>query len=307
MANFTTTTSAVFIPEVWKLEVIANYLPNRVMPMLVRSVDRGPLGKGDTIHIPRPGRSSAVAKAQGTGLTYTTDTAAELVLTIDQHYAVPHLFEDFVEALALPSLRQFYTQDAGEGIATQINSYLIGLGALFGGGSTTAGTAYSTAVIGGDGVTAWDGSANTNTGNGTAITDLGFRGAHQKLDDADVPMNRSFVAPPVTINSLRGIDRYNSSDFINGRPVVKGEIGMIYETRIISSTTAATVLADDSSTAYRAGLLFHRDAMAFIDVKSVRVQTQYELDELGTKVVADAIWGGGIYRPENGIAIIVPS
>jgi len=35
-------------------------------------------------------------------------------------------------------------------------------------------TLYETAVLGGDGSTAFSGAANTNTGNGTALTDASY-------------------------------------------------------------------------------------------------------------------------------------
>jgi hypothetical protein len=55
------------------------------------------------------------------------------------------------------------------------------MGHYFNGGNTTpaANNAWRTAVIGGDGSTAFDPTANSNVGNGTAITDAGLRRAIQ--------------------------------------------------------------------------------------------------------------------------------
>jgi hypothetical protein len=54
----TTTTGAVFIPELWSNEVIASYKKNLVLANLVTRMSH--VGKkGDSIHIPKPGRGSA--------------------------------------------------------------------------------------------------------------------------------------------------------------------------------------------------------------------------------------------------------
>ena len=49
------------------------------------------------------------------------------------------------------------------------------------------------------------------------------------MDDADVPMdNRSFVVPPSLRNAIMGVERYVSSDFVDGRGVQNGKIGNLY-------------------------------------------------------------------------------
>ena len=49
------------------------------------------------------------------------------------------------------------------------------------------------------------------------FTDDAFRALIQKMDDADVPMDdRCFVIPPSLRNAIMGVDRYVSTDFVNG-------------------------------------------------------------------------------------------
>ena len=301
MANMTTTTGANFIPEQWSMEIIAAHLANKALAGLIRTIPTMKK-KGDQIHIPKPGRAVAAQKLNGTDVVYTADTANELVVLLNQHWYSAKVFEDFANWLAMPSMMQFYTEDLGEALAQKVDTYFHALGANLGGGDVTEGSAYSKAVIAGDGVTAWDA---TGSGNGTAFTDLGFRGALQALEDANVPLELSLVAPPVAINVIRGIDRYNSRDFVNQGRVVRGEVGEVYGVRIITSTNCADVAAADA-TEYRAALLLHRDAMVHVEINRVRVQKQDDVDVLGTKVVADTAWGGRVYRPENGIAMIMP-
>jgi hypothetical protein len=64
----TKTTGAVFIPEIWSDEVIAAYKQNLVMANLVSKMSfKGK--KGDTLHIPKPTRGAASAKAASTAVT----------------------------------------------------------------------------------------------------------------------------------------------------------------------------------------------------------------------------------------------
>jgi hypothetical protein len=62
------TNAATFIPELWSDEIIAAYKKNLVLANLVNKMSM--VGKkGDTLHIPKPTRGSATAKAANTAVT----------------------------------------------------------------------------------------------------------------------------------------------------------------------------------------------------------------------------------------------
>jgi len=203
----TTTTAATFIPEIWSDEIIAAYKKNLVLANLVMKMNfKGK--KGDTVHIPAPYRGSASAKAASTAVTLIAATETEVQVSINKHYEYSRLIEDIVEAQALNSLRQFYTNDAGYALAKQVDTDLIQLGRSANGG-TADNARYAGGYIGGDGTTAFDYSANTNTGNATALTDAAIRRTIQRLDDNDTPMDgRFFIIPPSSRNTLMGLARY---------------------------------------------------------------------------------------------------
>jgi hypothetical protein len=74
------------------------------------------------------------------------------------------------------------------------------------------------------------------------FSDAGFRAAVKQLDDNDVPMDQRFlVVPPSVVQTIRGIDRYNSSDFVSGQPVANGNIGITLRYR--TSTFLPTALS----------------------------------------------------------------
>ena len=116
-----------FIPQIWSDEVIAAYEKNLVLANLVKKMSMQGK-KGDTIHIPKPARGSASAKAHGAAVTIQDDVATEVLVNIDKHFEYSRLIEDITEAQALASLRQFYTGDAGYALAKQVDDDLFALG-----------------------------------------------------------------------------------------------------------------------------------------------------------------------------------
>ena len=298
--NTTASVANNFIPELWSDEVIGSYKSNLVLANLVTKMSHKGK-KGDTIHIPAPSRGSASAKAANTQVTLSAATNSVVNISIDKHYEYSKLIEDIAEVQALASMRKFYTDDAGYALATQVDDDLF---ALFEGlqGGTVGGTgaaAWETAVIGGNGTTAYTG----NSTNATDITDAGIRKMILALDNADVPMdNRSLILPPVAANDLLAINRFTEQQFIGSGDAIKtGKIGQIYGVDVFVSSNCPTVGTD------RVGGLFHRDAIVFAEQVGVRTQTQYKQEYLGDLFTADTIYGTGELRNDAGIAFVVPA
>lgn len=312
--HVTTTTAANFIPEIWSDEIAAAYKKNLVAANLIKKMSfRGK--KGDTVHIPVPTRGSASAKAASTQVTLIAATEGVVDISINKHYEYSRLIEDIVEAQALSSMRQFYTDDAGYALAKQIDGDIIRLGRLANGGST--GARYGSAYIGGDGTTAFDYTANTNTGNASALTDAAIRRTIQRLDDADVPMDgRFFIIPPSSRNTLMGLARYTEQAFVGeagaGNTIRNGEVGNLYGMGVFVSSNAdsasATAAFPDSGTAIaRVCLMGHKDSFALVEQVGIRSQTQYKQEYLGTLFTADTLYGVGELRDYGAVALVVPA
>ena len=90
--------------------------------------------KGDKLHIPKPTRGDANAKAADTAVTIIANTESELTIDINRHFEYSRLIEDIVEVQALSSLRQFYTEDAGYSLAVRVDTDLHSAGTGFGNG-----------------------------------------------------------------------------------------------------------------------------------------------------------------------------
>ena len=284
----TTTTAATFIPKLWSDEIIAEYEKSIVMKPLVRQLKMAGK-KGDTMHIPMPTRGDASEKVSEKQVTLAANTEGEKIIVVDQHWEFSKLIEDIVEKQALTSLRRFYTQDAGYALARKVDSDLI---------SATNGWDNAIDSLGGNPGSSADPHVE---GNAAEFCDQAFRDAIQLLDDADVPMdNRKLVICPSARNQIMGIDRYVSSDFVNGRGVVNGKIGELYGVDIYTSTNLTANGAGEKPC-----LLFHTDALVLAEQMSIRTQTQYKAEYLADLMVADMLYGFDTYRPECGVQIWV--
>ena len=313
-----------FIPELWSDEILAEYEKSLVYAARVKKMSM--VGqKGDTIHIPVPARGDASAKAENEPVTLITEGTGEVDILIDQHWEYSRLLEDKGDVQALSSYRRFITEDAGYALARQVDTNLFGRSTEFGDGT------YAAAAL--------DGAASTRTGadfvnsnafynditanggagaavayavdtvaNGDIFTDRFFRDMIQKQDDADTPMaDRYLIIPPSGRNQILGIDRYVSTDFIAGRPVVNGLIGNLYGIDIYVSTNVPVIEAAGQNTAntfdVKGAILAHRDTTVMAEQVGVRSQTQYKQEYLSTLFTSDRLYGTRVCRPESGFIL----
>jgi N4-gp56 family major capsid protein len=293
----TITTANRFIPEIWSDEVVATYKKQLVAANLIKKMNfKGK--KGDAVHIPKPGRGSANAKAANSQVTLNTDTATEVIVNIDQHWEFSIMIEDIVSAQALASMRQFYTDDAGYALARKVDSLILELGRGVNGGDGTA--AYTGAYSGADGTTAYTGTAG-------ALTDAAIRRSIQRLDDSDTPMDGRFlIVPPSTRNTLMGIQRFTEQAFVgeagSSNTIRSGEVGNVYGVPVFVSSNADAATDGD-----RICLLGHKDFAVLVEQMGVRTQTQYKQEYLGDLFTADTLFGVKELRDGSAVALAVPA
>ena len=294
-----------FIPEIWSDEVVAAYKKNLVLANLVNKMSmRGK--KGDTLHIPKPTRGTATAKAANTTVTIQADTETEVLVSIDKHFEYSRFIEDIVEVQALASLRRFYTDDAGYALAKKVDDELFQLAKTFGNGTSSFVHSNSFYIDASTGLTAY---AVDTVVTADVFTDAGFRALIKRMDDADTPMDgRFFAIPPSLRAAIMGVDRYNSSDFVDGRGVQNGQIGTLYGIDIYVTSNCPTLeTADENSVGdeIKGAILAHRDTMVLAEQLGVRSQTQYKQEYLSTLYTADTLFGVKTLRPETGFVLAV--
>ena len=309
------TAAGTFIPEIWSDEVIAAYQKNLKMSPLVKKLSMTGK-KGDVIHIPKPVRGSANAKAEATAVTIQANLESELTVTIDRHFEYSRFIEDIVDVQALNSLRQFYTSDAGYALALQVDTDLMNAFTGVGDGTRTQ----SPAATGADWVnsnvyysnagSALAAYAVDTVATGDNFSDAVFRELIKLMDDADVPMeDRCLVVPPAARKTIMGIERYVSSDFRDDRTVKSGLIGNVYGIDVYVSSNCPVIetAAENSASSLdtRGCMFFHKDAIVHAEQMSVRSQTQYKQEYLSTLYTADTLYGVEVYRPESGFVLAI--
>jgi N4-gp56 family major capsid protein len=268
--NASTNPGAVgaFIPEIWSDEVIATYKSNLVAANLVRNLNHQGK-KGDSIHIPTPGRSSAAAKVINTDVTAQTDHAGTETVTIDKHYEYSMYIEDFAEMQALNSMRKFYTDDAGFALAKQVDTSIVT--DLDGASALSGGNAVITSV------TDWDAS---------------ILAAIEVLNDSNVPVDgRALMVTPSCMTALMSTDRFTEQQFLgDGSAIKTGKIGMIYGMEVYMSTQVGTGSTEKA-------FMFQKEAIVLATQQSIRTQTQYKQEKLADLFTADTIYGSKVVRP----------
>ena len=212
---------------------------------------------------------------------------------------IPEIWSDEVIAA--------YEKSLGYALGKQVDDDLFTLGKSFGDGDgsnfVTSATFYNDVSTG---TTAY---AVDQVVVGDIFDDSFLRDMIQKMDDADTPMDgRSLVIPPAMRNAIMGVDRYVSSDFVNGQGVANGKIGELYGVDIYVSTNCPvleTASENSAGGAIRGALLCHKDTMVLAEQQGIRSQTQYKQEFLGTLYTADRLYGTQVLRPETGFIMAV--
>ena len=266
----TTSTDAVFIPEVWASGIYKYFERKTVFRNLVDDYSALVTGSADTIHVPEIGIISATAKSAGSDVSYDATASTTTDLSVNKHYYAAKLFEDLLTVQSSYDLMSKYTQMFGEALARQVDSDI--WGELDGVNQTQALSADDT------------------------LTAAVFESTLATLGENDVPYMDGdcyMVVNPTLfadiMNPSAGLAQYfiRSDASGEGSGLKNGMVGSLYGIQVFMSNTVST--AGSSSTV--PGGIFHRSACAFAMQRDVRVQSDYSIDALGTKVVADTIYG----------------
>jgi len=311
--GITATTDAVFIPEIWSDEILVSRESNLVAGKLFDRVDHK--GKaGDTIHFPLLSDFTARDYVQLAGVEIQNITEGEKTISLDKYKDVSWIESDLAQLQRKDSykLRSRRIEKAGYALAKAIDTDIM---ALYSG----LGVGYQ--VVGGNGTTAWDPTADANAGNGSDITDAGILAMVRKLDDNEVPNEGRFmIIPPCQKQVLLGIDKFVLYQNTNRtKELSMGMFGEIYGFKIYVSTNCPSLNATDAATAYRVGIYAHKTAFAIAMQKDVTTKSQYKQEYKGDLISCDCVYGvkamrvdatdvsASNYRLSHAVAFFVPA
>lgn len=278
VGNITPTTAANFIPEIWSPEVKRAVESNLVMAKLVLRDYEGEIqSKGDTVHIADISNLSIGDKAASTNVSYETITEDKTTITIDKHKYGAFKLEDIAAIQSNTNLLQEYSNKLGYALAKGVDTDLLSLYVAL---SQSCGA------------------------DNTAITNDTFLAAIQYLDLADAPeTDRSAVFHAGQKANFLNVDefvRYDATG-VGGQnsPLIRGRFGQLYGVDVYFTTNITTT----GSPAGDHNLVFHKEAFALAMQRDVRMQSQYDIDALATKVVADVLYGVKEYRDTFGVVV----
>lgn len=284
MADITTTTAAVFIPELWSMETLRAQEAALVVAPLVKRYDSLVKGRGDTVHIPEVSNLVANDKVANSDVTLQAITEAERTIAIDQWKEASFLVEDIVKTQSNYDLMAEYTSKAGYAIAKAIDSALLARYSTF-----------TNAAVGTYGVD---------------ITDATIVAALQALDEANAPLeDRAIILKPSQKAALMKLDKFVKADFLgqydNPTPVKRGPNnrylwGEIYGTPVYYTTQVPTTAGTPVQTH---NMAFHKEGLALALQLAPRTQGTYWQRSLGWLVTVDTIYGTAGLRLDHGVEI----
>lgn len=284
MANITTTTGAVFLPEIWSLETLRATEAALVIAPLVKRYDSMVKERGDTLNVPNISNLTANAKTQGSEITTQAVTETQTQITISRWFETSFEIEDIVKVQSAYDLRSEYTSKSGYAIAQQIDTDLLGL--------------YSSLT-------------STDVGDyGQDITDATIVSAIQALDNVNAPLeNRYFVIRPAQKAALMKLDKFVQATYLGEydqpTPVRVGPNnrylwGDIYGIPTYYTTQVTTTVGTPTQ---EHNILFHKEAFALALQQTPRTQATYWQKDLAWLVTVDAIWGFSVLRTTFGVEV----
>ena len=273
------TSGAGFIPEVWSDAIYSFFFRANKLRSTVDDYSSLVKGKGDKIHIPAILMQTATAKAGSAIVDWDANAGSNpqahdvtaLELDVNTHIYQAEIFEDILTIQAEYELVSKYAKMFGESLARKVETDL--WAELDG---------FQTVV-------------NTGTDNEFGTTELELLLA--ALYDLDIDPNQCslvvnhlmladmFSSSSSVANLFLRNDAYGQSSGRNGEHVSKGSMGLIYGMDVYFSQDASTHTTGVAGAAYVSG------ACAFAASQDVRLQSEYSVDYLGTKVIADMIYG----------------
>ena len=282
--HITPSVAAPFIPKQWRSEVHITRASAFVMKEACHELGIGGQA-GTTFYIPNLSNLVASIKVPGAPVNLLQPNEGQFVLTIDKHMECSILVEDITEAQENYYLRSRYTSQMGKAMANALDDNLLGQRA----------------------------NLNTIVSGSVGMTEAKVLTAKYNLDIADAPDDgRVLVIPPAVENDLLSINRFVAADVRTGVADMIGAGRFIGRLHGFSILKTNRIKAGDNGVPDAGGgtastfysLAMQNECIMYGMPKPMSLQTQYKLEYLGTLVVANEIFGSGVYRYDHGIAVL---
>lgn len=252
MANFTTTTHAQFIPELWSKMAMLAFERKLIMAKRVMRFDADVKQRGDTLHIPQVRNLTTNAVASDGGFTGQATTESGYTLTITRWREASITVPDIVAIQSSYPLLELYTKKIGYALSLDVETEVLNL---------------------------YSGLANSVGTAGVNVTDDTLLNAIQLLDEGDAPEeDRTLIMRPAQKRALMKIDKFvdASKTGLSKSAALTGVFGELYGIPAFFSNNVV------SSSGVR-NLLFHKEAFG------LAIQSEVKIERFRTKLAWDIV------------------
>lgn len=295
----TTTQNAPWIPEVIaneSLGALGNYL--NLGATVRKDSELNPVRVGQVLSIPRRGTIVAQQKAQGSATTVQRPAADDIQITVDQHWYVKLLEEDFTRAMQTDSTLPGYVEDAVIALAEKIETHLTGNFSSF------------------DNI-----DVDTSSAADAAIKALGSVRVRMVRNKVPKLAQLYGYASPEFVNALSNSTAFLDPKLIpNNRPLTDGVVGRakgfdVFEGQLVPHA---------GSPGWDENFFYTRNALVLasrplvqpgneLGVQATTVQSEaglalrlvryYDGDEMGVVVQLDTVFGSGVNDVRQGFVL----
>ena len=275
---------AVFIPELWGDAVRASFKKNLVLANVGTDLSSLVANGGDAVNIPSVADvPNVVAKAPHVAFDYTSATEDSLKLELTTHNVTGTMVEDMGAIQSSADLLSMYSDSIGYKLALGFDA------------NVEAALALTTECI-------------NIAGNTVAKTIDAATLAHMSkvAMENDAPLNEcTLILNPTLYASLFRIDDFIHISKTGAADVPNGTVGsvmgmnVVMSNNITSTNANAAVDSDDGAlndNNVLGGFLVHSSALVYGFSQAPRVQAEYSVDHLATKLIGDSIGGAKLVQ-----------
>ena len=268
---FDTGVTQYFIPEIWG-DLIYKYFEEKlVFKNTIEDYSSLVQGSGKIIHIPEIAKMTASSLTDGAQVSYVAPAETETQLTINKNYYSAKLFTDVLLVQSNFDLISSYAKAMGYALAKQIDSDIA-----------------SELITVTQGATLTTDDQITASEFETAIANLGENDIDYTSGDVFFVVNPTLYADMVNPAGTFGASfvRSDISGFNSGdSPALTGVMGTLMGMPVLMSNSLSAGGTNVS------GVIYHRSACAIAVQRDIDVKQQFDIDVLGTKVVAHTLYG----------------
>ena len=274
----------VFVPEVWGPAVEKAFRERLVFGALCNDLSPMVAGGADTINIPTIDTVTSGDKTAESAISWDTSAAVQTqeTLSINKHTFAACLIEDILATTSSYQLTGIYAKELGESLANAIDVYI-------------EAQMLASCQGSGGGVNPVTLAASPHMG---AASDFDVILSTLLAEDQTLG-NWTVVLPPLIYANLANLVQlaYGTAGAPLGNEfTTNGGDVKVFGMNVMCSpnvTVATTDMDSGGGTENHniEGYLIHKSALSIAFAKDVNIKTDYSIDYLGTKMVADVMYG----------------